>query len=601
MNKNSKKNFIFLLTFLIAFGFFSTISRISISELASSDNINDKRSPKTSQNEIDYLYIVSDNWSGYAGQPWFHLGDGTENDPHRIENVTINPNFTRSAIYISNSNEYFVIQNCTMLNAKLDFNMYAGIQLSYTENGIIRNNTIYNSYRGISCNNGQNINIIDNKVYNCTENGIRIDYSLDLEISNNEIYETDVHGLYIRFDCSNIYIVGNTIYNNTGGGFGVAIMIAGGSTYVNHDNYIYNNTLTNNVYGILISSYTNRTEVMYNEISNSLLTGMEIRNNCYDNYVFLNNFSNTRNALDYSSNNYWDNGSIGNMWHDYISSQGGYDLDDDGIGDIPYKIYNDGAQTINTVNDTLPICDDGDDTPPTINVLSPANDTFYSSSPTITVSILDNGEIDSQWYEMLNTSQIDTFSGTEFHIDTSIWTNQPEGVIIIRVFVIDSESNCNFADLQIIKDSIGPSVEINSPSNGALFSESPEIQVSIFDININQTWYTIVGSSQYYIFITDTFEVDSTLWAAQDEGTIIIRVYANDTVGNVGFADLTVLKDALSPILTINSPLSGTEFETTPPTITITITESHLDKFWYIINDSSTLHFVTASSGENVF
>ena len=305
--------------------------------------------------------------------------------------------------------------------------------------------------------------------------------------------------------------------------------------------------------------------------------------------------------MDWNSNNNWDNGSIGNYWHDYISSQGGYDLDDDGIGDIPYKIYNDVAQTTNTVNDTFPICDDGDDIPPSISIVSPVNDTFYSSSPSITVSIYDNGEIDSQLYKMLNTSETDTFSGTDFQINPTIWTNQPEGVIIIRVFVNDTAGNSNSSDLQIIKDSIAPSIDIINPLDGTLFSEAPEIEVSIFDIHINETWYTVIGSGQNYPFTTSIFEVNSTLWAAQDEDTVVIRIYANDTAGNLEYADLTIVKDSLNPILTINSPVGGMQFGATPPTINITITELHLDEFWFRINDSSTLYFVTISNGENVF
>jgi len=601
MNNHFKKFFNLIILFLITTGFFTNIFWIQSSKITSNNNIDNQRNLKTSQNEISFISIVSDNWTGYAGEPWFHLGDGTENDPHRIENVTVNPNFTGSAIFISNSVEPFIIQNCTMLNAKLDNNWFAGIELSYVYNGIIRNNTIYNSYRGIHCRHGQNLNITNNEVYNCTNDGIRIDYSLDLEISNNEIYETESYGLYIRYGCSNVHIIGNTIYNNTGGGYGAAIIFTGSPTYKNYDNYVYNNTLMDSIYGILISSYTNNTEVMYNEIFNNVLSGVEIRNNCYDNYVFLNNFSNTHNALDHASNNYWDNGLIGNFWHDYISSQGGYDLDDDGIGDIPYKIYNDWAQTINTANDTSPICDDGDDIPPIISVVSPMNDTFYSSPPTITVSIYDIGEIDSQWYEVLNTSETDTFSGTEFQIDTEIWDNQMEGGILIRVFVNDTGGNSDSSDLQIIKDSIVPSIDIINPSDGMLFSEAPEVQVSISDINIHETWYTIISSGQNYTFTTDIFEVDPTLWAAQDEDSIIIRIHANDTAGNIEFADLTVVKDSLNPILIINSPLGGTQIGTTPPTINITITELHLDKLWFRINDSSNFYFVTVSNGENVF
>ena len=623
MNNNLKKKFGLIILFLFITGFFTNFIWTQPSELLSNDNVNNRRILKISQNEISFIHISSDNWTGYNGQPWFHLGDGTKNNPHKIENVTINANYKDSAVYIYDSDQPFIIQNCTILNGKLSSD-HGGIICSYSSNGTIINNTIKNSYEGIFLNeitefkvfNNSIFNCSDNgilardstysdissnTVYNCINNGIRIDYSNNLEIRDNNVFGNEWRGINIVYNCSNIKIRGNTILNHNSGS-AIGIMLSGTMDYPNLDNEIYNNTVKNSTnYGIYLGSYTNSTSIIHNNISENWV-GLRIHSTCFDNSVYLNNFSNnTYNAWDSTSFNSWDNESIGNLWDDYISAQGGYDLDDNGIGDIPYKIYDGPSQTINTVNDSLPICDDGDDTPPTISIVNPVNDTIYSSPPTITVSISDNGEIDSQWYKVLNTSEIDTCSGTEFQINTEIWNNQSEGLILIRVFVNDTGGNSDSTVLQVIKDTIVPSIDITSPSDGTLFSETPEIQVSIFDIHINETWYTILGSGENYIFETSSFTVHSSLWMNQAQGNFTVRVFANDSAGNLRYADLILNKDTINPFLMINSPLSGTEFGNTSPTINLTITEANLFQFWFTINDSSTLHFVAASSGENTF
>ncbi|TFF88659.1 MAG: hypothetical protein EU548_08565, partial [Promethearchaeota archaeon] len=151
-------------------------------------------------------------------------------------------------------------------------------------------------------------------------------------------------------------------------------------------------------------------------------------------------------------------------------------------------------------------------------------------------------------------------------------------------------------------DDLAPNIDILSPNDNSYHGDPPIIDISVSDAGgINETWYTIIGSGENYTVETSSFELNSTLWMDQAQGSFTIRVFANDSAGNLGYEDVILIKDTINPFLMINSPLTGAPFGTTPPTINLTITELHLFQFWFTINDSSTINLVVANSGENIF
>ena len=56
------------------------------------------------------------------------------------------------------------------------------------------------------------------------------------------------------------------------------------------------------------------------------------------------------------------------------------------------------------------------------------------------------------------------------------------------------------------------------------------------------TWYTIDNSLTNITFTGLTGTVNQTLWDALPEGNVTIRFYANDTLGRIGFQEVTVTK-----------------------------------------------------------
>ncbi|MFX0141912.1 MAG: ABC transporter substrate-binding protein, partial [Candidatus Hodarchaeota archaeon] len=108
--------------------------------------------------------------------------------------------------------------------------------------------------------------------------------------------------------------------------------------------------------------------------------------------------------------------------------------------------------------------------------------------------------------------------------------------------------------LVYLKDS--PKITISNPIPNQLFStNAPDFSITISGkIPINSTWYTLDGGLTNYTFSGLTETINQTAWDNEISGLITIRFYANNSLGNIGFEDIVVIKDIDAPIVTIISP-----------------------------------------------
>jgi len=173
--------------------------------------------------------------------------------------------------------------------------------------------------------------VIENNSVSNGNNGIYIDKnSKDNTIIGNEIFSNH-QGIHCYGD--NNIISQNLIRDNY---LGVRFYWADYTFFT--ENLIYNSTGTG-----VIFSYGNYNIIKGNKFIDNgnpvnayVSEGLDLGYETGDNIIYQNFFSGNLgvNARDWSGNNYWDNGSIGNYWDDYP----GADLDGNGIGDMPYLI-----------------------------------------------------------------------------------------------------------------------------------------------------------------------------------------------------------------------------------------------------------------------
>jgi nitrous oxidase accessory protein len=248
------------------------------------------------------------------------------------------------------------IENCSgviVRNTKL-LNNYFGIYLAASANCIIENNFIsglkrdeINSGNGIHLWYCREMKISGNRILNHRD-GIYLEFSKQVFIEENSSRANIRYGLHFMFSDSCRYIQ-NTFTDN---GAGVAVMYSanvlmeknlfefnrGTAAYgvllkEIRDSKIISNSFNQNTIGLYLEA-TNRVEVENNQFSGNGWA-LKVMANSMDNVFCKNNF--IGNSFDISTNsrqNY--NRFELNYWDKYKS----YDLNKDGIGDIPYRPVN---------------------------------------------------------------------------------------------------------------------------------------------------------------------------------------------------------------------------------------------------------------------
>lgn len=137
-------------------------------------------------------------------------GSGTYTDPYVIEDLIIDGG--GSCILIENSNEYFKIENCTVINS--GGYPYEGIYFNNVENGQIINNNCSFHHNGIYLYYSSDNDILNNIANNNDASGIRLEQSNNNMISENTVKYNFNDGIYIVGSYNTISR--NTVTHNSG-------------------------------------------------------------------------------------------------------------------------------------------------------------------------------------------------------------------------------------------------------------------------------------------------------------------------------------------------------------------------------------------------
>lgn len=225
-------------------------------------------------------------------------------------------------IYLEKSRNGKVMNNTILGDAVEEFSSGNGIQLWYCNNVEVVGNRIKKVRDGIYLEFSDGILIKDN----ISQNNLR--YGLHFMFSNNDTYENNIFedngaGVAVMFS-KFITMKGNIFRKNWGtASFGLLLKEI-------NDSEISNNKFQENTVGINIEG-SNRINYKNNDFRNNGWA-VKVRGACYSNIFSKNNFFN--NSFDISYNSKLnDNKFDRNYWSSYT----GYDLNKDGIGDVPYR------------------------------------------------------------------------------------------------------------------------------------------------------------------------------------------------------------------------------------------------------------------------
>jgi len=237
-----------------------------------------------------------------------------------IQNVVLEKLFF--GIYLEKSNHGKVYHNKIIGDAKDEYNSGNGIQLWYSHHVEVSQNIVQGARDGIYLEFSDNITIDNNKSTGNLRYGLHFMFSDD-DVYTNNLFENNGAGVAVMFS-KGIVMQGNTFRKNWGtASFGVLLKEI-------NDAEISDNTFEENTIGIHIEG-SNRIDYKGNNFINNGW-GIKVLGACYANSFTGNNF--LYNSFDISYDGKLnDNVFDGNYWSDYT----GYDLDKNGIGDVPYR------------------------------------------------------------------------------------------------------------------------------------------------------------------------------------------------------------------------------------------------------------------------
>ena len=242
-----------------------------------------------------------------------------------------------------------------------------------------------------------------------------------------------------------------------------------------------------------------------------------------------------------------------------------------------------------------------DTTGPTINIIYPEARTYgVNISIPLNISVSDSGVgINSCWYNLDSGANISIVNcqNTTF--------NATDGSHTIYVYANDSLGNLNYANRSFFV-STALAISLNSPSDNSWlsyqnieFNYTVETASSIKNCSLwlnsttwhlNQTNSSLINATgrinQFYLNLTDS----SYIW----------NVYCQGNYNSFALNNRTLNIDTTTPVLSINSPQNNSLYKQNISLIlNFSVSDSNLQKCWYIFNNGQTNHSLNCINGNN--
>lgn len=204
------------------------------------------------------------------------------------------------------------------------------------------------------------------------------------------------------------------------------------------------------------------------------------------------------------------------------------------------------------------------------------------SAPQYNVSI-SSVTLESKWYSLNHGQEIQFYDDTGT-IDQLAWNVWGNGTVIITFYANNSAGVTNSREFLVYKDIRCPNITILAPNAYMIYGIEPiAYEISIDEPNLEKVWYSLNNGMNYSSSELNGF-FDEDAWNACGNGTVTIRFYANNTLGNIGSTKVIIHKDIYFPFITIISPESGHLCGINAPNYNISVSTLDVDSMWYTLN-----------------
>ncbi|HKO41024.1 MAG TPA: right-handed parallel beta-helix repeat-containing protein [Nitrososphaeraceae archaeon] len=200
-----------------------------------------------------------------------------------------------------------IIQNSELAYLGYSCNGCGGISFNGGDYSILKNNDIHHIYKGFYSKGMGYMLIEDNRVYNNNKYGIDPHSGTHhMLILNNTVYDNFNAGIICSADCHSLLIEGNTVFNNGHGDNmrGIAVSRNVANTIIqnnivynedkcvsigrnSYDNHIYENSLSQCIYGVYITKDSANNKIHDNNIE-TVGIGLAAASNSNDNIFYSN-------------------------------------------------------------------------------------------------------------------------------------------------------------------------------------------------------------------------------------------------------------------------------------------------------------------------
>jgi nitrous oxidase accessory protein len=242
-------------------------------------------------------------------------------DAHHI--VIRNNHFENTffGVHMSNTNFSVVENNVLQSKAEHEYQLGNGIHLWKCHTTLIAGNTVSGHRDGIYYEFVTNSSTVSNVCFENRRYGLHFMFSHDAEYLNNHFSDNGA-GVAVMYTHT-VKMFNNTFEHNWGASsYGMLLKDI-------RDSEVFQNRFTGNTTGIFIEG-TSRTVFERNQFASNGWA-IKLMGSSYDNFISGNNF--IGNTFDVSSNSSL---ALNKFERNYWDKYQGYDLNRDGIGDIPY-------------------------------------------------------------------------------------------------------------------------------------------------------------------------------------------------------------------------------------------------------------------------
>jgi len=525
-------------------------------------------------NNIDGILLSSSCTKNYIvnntannNQKGINLMNGSHNNTISENKVNKNGQY---GIFLSYSNLNTIIEN------KAYNNSIYGIHFSYSNNNTVSENlVINNTSNGIFLFHSNYNTVLGNSANNNFKSAIQFNYSNNNTVSENIANNNTEYGIYLLYSDDNM-VLGNTVNNSDTGIY---------LDFSNNNAILRNNVSNNHVNGINLKN-SNNNKVSINIAHNNSNHGIRLtgsfNNTIVGNLVTNNTFTGiylwiSNNNLVLGNTAYQNN--VDGIYLGYYSKNNtimGNSLFNNTINGIEIR----NISNNNTVSGNLINYNDN-----TGIYIDLCNNTLLYNNSLIENNIhaCDDGGINNRWDNGVIGNYWDNYTGSDANDD---------GIGDIPYNITGTSGSQDNLPIWEDTDDRAPEITIISPLNYSIYNVAPTFQLTVYDYySIKTLWYSIYNGIIWLdpeIFTGNLVTVDYNVWNNLSDGNVLIRFYADDLIGHTNSKDVIILKDTIAPLINILRPSNNQVFGVSPPNFSLEVTDLHLDKMWYTIDNGIT-------------